>query len=263
MDNGLKVAACDYSESNRLQLAVAALPIDVGDVVALVNGQWTTAISVVWAAGVGSSVTRMDAVGIAVERAMPGQYLRPVKRAHISGLSGLTSGGRVYLSTSVYGSYTQTKPYAVYVQQDIGAAVSTTEILFDIDARNAKASIDDIAIDGTVHVGYGASTIAANTICGVNSTGKIVAAAGVSTTAVPAVGLLVSGVSTTATGSLKISCVSIGSVTAGKRVFLGSASGVSTGALSLTGDVIQTVGVALTSADILVKPNLSDATLGA
>jgi hypothetical protein len=263
MDNGLQVASCDFTESNRLNLAVAAATIDVGDLVYLTAaGLWAPAISIVWVANVPASIVRKDAVGIAVERANAGQALRPVKRAHISGYSGLTMGGRVYMDSLVYGYFTQTKPYPVYVQQDVGFALSNTDILFDIDPTKARATIDDYPIDSVLHTGYGTSSLAAGLLCGVNSVGAIAACNGSTTTALPAVGVLASGISTTAMGSLQIKGISVSGLLAGQSAYIGIvAGGISTTAQTTAGFISQPVGYGLSDTRAIIKPNFTEAAI--
>jgi hypothetical protein len=96
------------------------------------------------------TATKKDATHILCEDGSAGEVHEGVTMLNVSGYSGLTISGLVYLSTTA-GQITQTEPALGYSQQILGKAVSATEIAFFVDPIQAEGRTD-------ISIGINAST---------------------------------------------------------------------------------------------------------
>lgn len=129
------------------------------------------AIGIVLVGGVGDGLTVYALVAL---------------QGYVSGLSGLTSGGVVYVSTTA-GAYTTTIPSASGAEvQVLGEAISTTEMILNVQAPRPPALINqplDGEQTGTAELSLGMIYLRANSIIGAGSHAMLGASSGVSDTA--------------------------------------------------------------------------------
>ena len=127
--------------SNVLPGAQASVALAVGDTVYLdSNGKWAKAQSV----AVGST-SRKDAQGVIIRTALANEFISPVKVAELSGYSGLTAGAKQYQSATA-GTITETEP-STTVRQEVGVAVTTTKVRFEIGAAGGANQAGDVGGD--------------------------------------------------------------------------------------------------------------------
>lgn len=127
----------DASISSVCPSGAAGVALAVGELVYMdSNGKWQKADAV----AIGSA-TRKDALGVVVADQLANATFSPVKVAEIRGWTGLTVGGKVYMSDTE-GAVTQSEP-TTNVRQVVGYAISTTEIRFELGGASS----------GTIDVG--------------------------------------------------------------------------------------------------------------
>lgn len=131
-----KVLKYSTDKANVLPSGKAAEAISAGELVYLnSSGTYNLADSV----AVGG--TRKDALGVAVTDALENEQVSAVRSAHFKGWTGLTIGGKAYLSATA-GAITQTAPTAT-VAQIVGYAKSATEYVINVASVDAGLNQQD------------------------------------------------------------------------------------------------------------------------
>jgi len=127
----------DASVASVLPSGPAGVALAVGELVYMdSDGKWQKADAV----AIGDT-TRKDALGVVAADQLANATFSPVKVAEIRGWSGLTIGGKVFLSDTA-GEVTQSEP-TTNVRQLVGFAISATEIRFELGGASS----------GTIDVG--------------------------------------------------------------------------------------------------------------
>ena len=118
----------DESIANVHAGGVAGVDLLCGDLVYMdSDGKWQKAQATVLA-----SQSKKTALAIMWKNGQTNLFVAPVKTLTIKGFTGLTTGGKLYLSATA-GQMSQTHPGDEYSTQVVGIAVSATEVLVDID----------------------------------------------------------------------------------------------------------------------------------
>ena len=102
-----------------------------------------------------NDLKRIDVVGVTTDNKSAAQTLAVAVSAYKNGLTGLTRGAPVFLSTT-QGGYTQTTPSVVANTQprvQIGKAISTDTVLLDIK----KEFLGQVPASGNIQLGAGAA----------------------------------------------------------------------------------------------------------
>ena len=125
----------DATPCNVLPSGIAGVAIDTGELVYLdSNGAYQLADQVA-----DSDTTRKDALGVAYKDVQASEIMSPVRIARIKGFTGLTIGGKLYLSDTA-GAMTQTEP-TTNTRQAVGFAASATEVFVAIGGAGADEEV--------------------------------------------------------------------------------------------------------------------------